>query len=257
MANVLVEETYLKDIADAIRSKKGVSTTYKPSDMPSAIESISGGGVTPTGTINITTNGTHDVTNYASASVAVPQGTTPTGTINIATNGTHDVTNYALANVAVPTGSIENYGSKNSYTISELFDALTNETYSTGTFTCSAYYTANTETMLFDTGFSGTVGGILIFDLENPSVVNATNSLNIGLGFFIANNSTADQTEASRGVWKAAATSGSKMFNANIMNSYRVNSGKLYINPKYATLANSHFMIGHTYRWIAWSGGNR
>lgn len=105
MANVLINEDTMTDIADAIRSKKGVSITYKPNEMPSAIESISGGGVTPTGTINITTNGTHDVTNYASASVAVPQGTTPTGTkeISIISNGTttEDVTNYASARITV------------------------------------------------------------------------------------------------------------------------------------------------------------
>ena len=105
MANVLVEETSLQDIADAIRSKLSVATTYKPSEMADAINSISSGGITPTGTISITTNGTHDVTTYAVADVSVSGGVTPTGTkqISITSNGTttEDVTNYASAEISV------------------------------------------------------------------------------------------------------------------------------------------------------------
>lgn len=78
MARVAITEQYLIDIADAIRSKTGSSSaTYLPSEMASAIMTISGGGgIIPTGTINITQNGTHDVTNYASAYVQVPTGST-------------------------------------------------------------------------------------------------------------------------------------------------------------------------------------
>ena len=44
MAKVLVNESSLTGIADAIRGKNGETTTYKPSEMAAAITAISGGG---------------------------------------------------------------------------------------------------------------------------------------------------------------------------------------------------------------------
>ena len=56
--------------------------------------------ISPTGSVNISSNGTVDVAEYASAVVNVP-GITPTGSIEITSNGTVDVTNYASAVVNV------------------------------------------------------------------------------------------------------------------------------------------------------------
>jgi len=71
MSRALITESYLTSIANAIRAKLGVQSTYTPPQMAAAIESIPTGGITPTGTKQITQNGTHDVTQYASANVSV------------------------------------------------------------------------------------------------------------------------------------------------------------------------------------------
>lgn len=118
MANVLVDETALQDIADAIRTKNGTQNTYKPGQMADAIEAIPSGGITPTGTINITQNGTTDVTQYASANVAVPNSYAAAdegkvvsngalvaqGSDTVTQNGTVDTTLIKSLMVNVPTG---------------------------------------------------------------------------------------------------------------------------------------------------------
>lgn len=59
-------------IANAIRGKTGGTGKIVADDFPGAISALDTSGITPTGTKTITTNGTHDVTQFASALVNVP-----------------------------------------------------------------------------------------------------------------------------------------------------------------------------------------
>ena len=77
MAKVLVNESPLTGIANAIRGKNGETTTYKPSEMAAAITAISGGGEPTIEALSITTNGTYTapdgVDGYSPVTVNVPQ----------------------------------------------------------------------------------------------------------------------------------------------------------------------------------------
>lgn len=73
MSNYLIQGETLTEIADAIRAKTGGTAKITPVDMPMKIAGISGSGtgITPSGTRNITKNGSYDVENYAKALVNV------------------------------------------------------------------------------------------------------------------------------------------------------------------------------------------
>ena len=77
MSKVLVNESSLTGIANAIRGKNGETTTYKPSEMAAAITAISGGGEPTIEALSITANGTYTapdgVDGYSPVTVNVPQ----------------------------------------------------------------------------------------------------------------------------------------------------------------------------------------
>lgn len=75
MGKVFVTESYLDDIADAIRDKNGTENTYKPPQMAAAIEAIP--DPSTLGTKTISANGTYDpasdnLDGYSGVTVNVP-----------------------------------------------------------------------------------------------------------------------------------------------------------------------------------------
>jgi hypothetical protein len=71
MSNVFVDKNKIDLLANAISAKSGESLTLTLDEMVEAVDGIdtSGGGITPTGNIDISSAGVTDVTNYATATV--------------------------------------------------------------------------------------------------------------------------------------------------------------------------------------------
>ena len=131
----IIDTSTLTAIANAIRAKLGVQTTYKPSQMADAIGQISGGGVTPTGTKEITANGTNiDVASYAYADVAVPNSYSQSDEGKVVSNG---------ALVAQSSDSVTQNGTVdttliNSLTVNVSGGGSSGLDYETGTYTAAA-----------------------------------------------------------------------------------------------------------------------
>lgn len=87
----------------------GVSGTYE--------------GFVPSGTINISNNGTYSVSAFAEAVVSVP-GLVPSGTLEISSNGVYDVGNYASASVNVSLAGVQTVDELVNKTISYYEGAL-------------------------------------------------------------------------------------------------------------------------------------
>ena len=98
-----------------------------------------GGGDTPTGTINISSNGEHNVAEYAKANVSVPNPSTGTKQIPITQNGTttENVTDYASAEISVSVPNTYAAGDEgkvvsNGALVAQTSDTVTtNDTYDT------------------------------------------------------------------------------------------------------------------------------
>ena len=75
MSVKLVNDDSLTDVADAIRIKGEISGTLEfPDGFISAIQAIPTGGITPSGTYSITSNGIYDIVSFASVDVNVSGG---------------------------------------------------------------------------------------------------------------------------------------------------------------------------------------
>lgn len=117
MAIVYTNEQNYADIADAIRTKNGSETLYKPSEMAAAINALNVSGVINLQNKSVTPSTseqeiTYDTGYNGLGTVTVDripsQYIIPSGSITITENGTTNVAQYASATVNVSTGSTIN-----------------------------------------------------------------------------------------------------------------------------------------------------
>ena len=132
MSNYLIKGETLTSVANAIREKTGSSEKILISEMLNGISQLT----KPNGEIEITENGSYNVSEKASAivNVPIPEGyIQPSGAISITKNGTYVVNDKdrAVVNVPIPDGYIQPSGTleiteNGSYNIADKASATVN-----------------------------------------------------------------------------------------------------------------------------------
>lgn len=229
MTNVLVDDSYLSDIADTIRAKLGVADTYLPSEMADAIDDI-GGGVTPTGTkqISISANGTttEDVAVYASAEITVAVPSASLGTKSITENGTYNASSDSLDGYSSVTVNVSGGASVLSGSFTPESDA--------NTYTISAL--AGT-----------TLNHFLLFGL--PADVIGHSKREIGLGY-VDYDKNIFYSSASNSTGTAIGTAGGAAIASG--NQFRFDRTTGTINLSTGSNGGGYLIGGVTYYWFAW-----
>lgn len=276
MAKVLVTESALEDIADAIRGKNGLQTTYKPGEMAAAIAAIP----TPTGTKQITANGTGiDVAQYASADVAVPNtyAAADEGKVvsdgslvaqtskNIGANGTVDTTLNNQVVVAVPnsySASDEGKVVSNGALVAQGSDTVTsNDTYDTTLINSltvnvsggggSGYATGTitpserTTSITFDTGLS-TIHGIVVVPTDSTPLKNNGRTVYGIIALYPG-------TTMIKSICMLSGNTGASLNTYNVSDSatrFTVNGTSVTINTQ--PVGSGYYWETVTYTWYAW-----
>ena len=150
MTKVLVTQSKLDTLAEIVGGKSNTNVPLTLDEMITAADSItSGGGITPSGNIDITSAGVTDVTNYATATVA--SAGTVSGYVYVNENGSWSVNNEtgAVSVVIEDSGGYidaENSGWVNTDNYGTISDAVINYTFISNTTLSTQSATAITPT---------------------------------------------------------------------------------------------------------------
>lgn len=178
------QEEKLQAIADAIRSKKGTTEPIKASDFATEILGLSDGAdakpevgiiITPTKEQQVVTPTGNNVFNEVTVNAIPDEYIIPEGTLEITENGTSDVTNYAT----VVTNVAGSGGGGNEDFIAFVEGTTTELNIPSGTTTIgdnAFYYNRNLTKVNIPEGVT-TIGGYAFYNNSKLEVVNMPDSL--------------------------------------------------------------------------------